>query len=226
MDFEYVTAIVLLRESGRSVISAMDSLAGQSRRPDSIVIAGAGAQRVQLSFLEAMSADGLTGMHRGIPVSFIETPPDATLGRSISVIVQNLPPKTTIVSFIGFDSAYAPAKIERSIAILQADPSVVAVTSDFVNEVGRRDYGYPFDWFQVLSRPRHDLNCVVRATVLTRCHAALAPLHHAAAYGLLLCLARMGMIYHTPEVLHRCPKLSVGKQDIICAHDYLLGRFR
>ena len=245
MDFENVTVVALAHNGERCIRRTVDSLVAQTRPPDRIVVADMGSSdgtyRVLCDMLglELIEHEGKRalppkgeGAYRGLPVTTLRMPPQATPGQCLRAAIEIAWAETTIFGFVSAGAVYHPNKIEKSIAVLQSNPIVVAVASDFTieHEDGRehREYCRPFDWFQLLGGPMHDSNGLVRKAAMEQSRATFNPqLHHAVFYDLFLRLARVGIIYHLPESLHVRPEKKVKdteavKQEAIRVRDAVL----
>lgn len=228
MDFETVTVIALAHNGETTVRRTADSLVTQTRRPDRVVVADMGStdntypllcDMLGLAPIEHEGQRALPpkgeGTYRGLPVTTLRMPPQATASQCLRTAVEVVGSETTLLGFVTAGAVYLPTRIERSIAVLQAHPDVVAVVSDFRVEHTdggqHREYGRPFDWFRLLSGPMHDANCLVRKAAMDQAGAAFNPqLQQAVFYDMFLRLAKVGLIHHLPEVLHVRPQDQVG----------------
>ncbi len=233
MDFENVTVVALAHNGERCIRRTVDSLVAQTRPPERIVVADMGSSDntypvlCDMLGLEPIEHEGKRalppkgeGAYQGLPVTTLRMPPQATPGQCLRAAMEVAWAETTIFGFVSAGAVYHPNKIEKSIAVLQANPIVVAVVSDFTieREGGRehREYGRPFDWFQLLGGPMHDSNCLVRKAAMEQSRATFNPqLHHAVFYELFLRLARVGIIYHLPESLHVRPEKKVEDTEAV-----------
>lgn len=233
MDFETVTVIALAHNGEGSIRRTLDSLVAQTRRPDRVIVADMGStddtygvlcDMLGLGPIEHGGQPALPpkgeGSYRGLPVTTLRMPPQATTGQCLGAAVGTSGPETIMFGFVTAGAAYHPTKTERSIAVLQEHPAVVAVVSDCTVEHAdggeHREYGRPFDWFRLLDGPMHDSNCFVRKSAMDQASIQFGPqLHHAVFYDLFLRLARAGLIYHVPEVLHVRPEMQVGEPEAV-----------
>jgi len=245
MDFESVTVIALAHNGERCIRRTVDSLVTQTRLPERIVVADMGSSDntypvlCDMLGLELIEHEGKRalppkgeGAYRGVPVTTLRMPPQATPGQCLRAAMEIAWAETTIFGFMSAGAVYRPEIIEKSIAVLQANPIVVAIVSDFTvehtNGGEHREYCRPFDWFRLLGGPMHDSNCLVRKAAMEQAGAAFNPqLHHAVFYDLFLRLARVGIIYHLPESLHVRPEKKVEdteavRQEVIRVRDAMV----
>jgi len=219
LDSEFVTIVIVSRNSEKTIERAIMSAVSNSRPPDQIVIGENDSDDKSYELLcnllgaEKIEQDGQTGWPPVFEGKIDDVPVKifrkrfSTNAHSLNACIQMSPQQTSIFGFMQPDSWYEPGKIQKSLYVLKEFASVGCVLSDYLlhYEDGRtvREFRKSFSERRSLCENDFDLNFLIRKIVFQKMRGAFsAELEMCEEYDLILKTSETGLIYHIPEPLH------------------------
>lgn len=214
-----VTAIIPCRNNCHTINSCLQCLVMGTRVPDWIIIADDDSDDATY---ERLCKDLRVGQieHEGamvwppksdcsykrVPITIFRKQ-RSTVANTINTAIKMSFDRTDCYAFVDPNDEYGIDKIEKSVAVMERDPSVACVVSDcFETSLdGKIKYCFrnPSDIVKLHRSPQYDLNCLVSKKAFMRLKGLFDDqLDFWCEYDLMLRLLGVGIIHHIAEPLH------------------------
>ncbi|MFA5669999.1 MAG: glycosyltransferase [Balneolaceae bacterium] len=202
-----ITAIIPTYNNQKYINGAINSIVGQTVKPDSLIVIDDGSTDNTfeiLSSLGKVSGDTISGSVNGVNIYIVRTK-----NRGVSA-ARNLGIKmasgSEIICFLDGDDWYEPTKIEKSLVELKKDPYVAMVYSDFYTyyesiDVRVREFKRPFDYQKLILDNHVNSNSVFKTVIFQEVGLFNESLTMSEDYDMWLRIAHVSDIFHIPEAL-------------------------
>lgn len=197
-----ITSVITNFNQGKFIESALNSLLGQIMLPSEIIVVDDKSTDNSVELIEKC-----IGKYTGpIPIHFVKRETNGKPGGARNSAIKIA--KGDIITFLDIDDYYYKDKIQKSVEVLEKNPEVGLVYSDYDKMDLRsgktmREFKHPYDFALLWQTCIVSTNSVIRAEVFKEGVVGLFNEKYLVAedYEMWLRIARKYILWHIPEPL-------------------------